>query len=361
MAKLLNTTFLITQSAPTTPSSGFGTLYASSSKIYYKNSNGNTYDLTINGSSSYSIYTTSGTYDYNVASNIKYIKVVCVSGGGGGGTGARNVVNVFRNGGAGGAGGNINIVYYTSESLTPGTYTVTVGAGGAGGLANGGTGTGGAGTVGNPSSFATGSINLLRAPGGPGGGGGGANANAGVHVGGTNLYPTTGSTGTFNPYPLYYFAGCDGGSTGGGVTSAVRGTALGGARWLAAGGAGGGLTNTNVASVGGSGSSIYAYATLTPSGSPGGTEGTNGDNGGPVIDISCLLFASGSGIITGVKIGTGGHGGAPGNGNASGGRGGTGSLGAGGGGGGACSASGAFIAQPGGRGGDGCVLIFEYY
>jgi hypothetical protein len=46
MAKLLNTTFLVTQSAPATPSSGFGTLFASSSKLYFKNTSGTTYDLT---------------------------------------------------------------------------------------------------------------------------------------------------------------------------------------------------------------------------------------------------------------------------------------------------------------------------
>lgn len=361
MAKLLNTTFLVTQSAPATPSSGFGTLFASGSSVYYKNSNGNTYDLTINGSSSYSIYTTSGTYNYTVLSNIKYIKVVCISGGGGGGTGARNVVSSYRNGGAGGAGGNINTVYYTSESLSPGDYTITVGAGGAGGLQNSSTGTGGAGSQGNPSSFSSASINLVRALGGVGGSGGGSNAVAGVHVGGTNLYPTTGSTGTFNPYPLYYFAGCDGGSTGGGVVSGVRGTALGGARWLAAGGAGGGINNTNITSSAGSGSAIYSYNTLIQSGSPGFPEGVDGNNGAPVIDISCLLFASGSGITTGVKIGTGGHGGAVGNGASSSGKGGSGSLGAGGGGGGGCLSTAGLSALPGGKGGDGCVLIFEYY
>ena len=360
MAKLLNTTFLITQSSPSTPSAGFGTLYANGDSIYYKNSNGNTYDLTVPGSSSYSLYTTSGTYTYTTGSNIKYLKVVCVGGGGGGGSGARNVAGGIRNGGAGGAGGNINIVYFPSQSLTSGTYTVTVGAGGAGGLQNSGTGTGGNGQAGNPSSFASASVNLVRAPGGLGAQAGGAGL-AAAHVGGTNLYPTTGSTGTFNPYPLYYFAGCDGGSTGAGTTVVVRGTALGGARWIAAGGGGGGITAANVTSTGGSGSSIYAYATLIPSGSPGVALGSNGDNGAGVVDIACLLFASGSGITTGVKIGTGGHGGAPGNGSNDGGRGGSGSLGAGGGGGGACSSSIGFSALPGGKGGDGCVFIFEYF
>ena len=360
MAKLLNTTFLVTQSAPATPSSGFGTLFASSSKIYYKNSNGNTYDLTINGSSSYSVYTTSGTYVYNVASNIKYIKVVCIGGGGGGGTGRRDVAGVNRNGGAGGAGGNINIVHYTSESLVPGTYTITVGAGGAGGLPNAVTGTGPVGQPGGASSFSSSAaFNFVRAPGGPGGGGGGSGTT--VANGGTNLYPATGSTGTFNPYSLYYFAGCDGGSATLGAPIVVRGTALGGARWLAAGGAGGGLNTSNVATPGGSGSAIYSYATLIQSGSPGSTEGTSGNNGAPVIDIACLLFASGSGITTGVKIGTGGHGGAVGNGTLSSGAGGSGSLGAGGGGGGGCLATTGLIASSGGKGGDGCVLIFEYY
>ena len=44
MAKLLNTTFLVTQSAPATPSSDFGTLYASGSSLFFKNNNGINYN-----------------------------------------------------------------------------------------------------------------------------------------------------------------------------------------------------------------------------------------------------------------------------------------------------------------------------
>lgn len=360
MPKLLNTTFLVTQSAPSTPSNNTGVLYATTTgRVFFTNSAGRTSDLTTIGSSSYIAYTTSGTYTYVTGSGIRYIKVVCIGGGGGGGTGNRTAANQNRNGGSGGAGGNINVVYFTSQSLTAGSYTVTVGGGGAGGPQNSGTGTGGVGQPGNPSSFASSSFNLVRAPGGPGGGGGGAGGSIGT--GGTNLFPTTGSTGTINAWPPHYFAGCDGGGTQNGATLSVRGTALGGARWLAAGGAGAGINASNITSSGGFGSAIYNYATLIQSGSPGIVVGTNGDNGAPVIDIACLWFASGSGITTGIRIGTGGHGGAAGNGTSNSGRGGSGSLGAGGGGSGACLNTIGFVAPPGGKGGDGCVLIFEYY
>ena len=79
MAKLLNTTFLVTQSAPATPSSGFGTLYASGSSLYFKNSSGTNYNLILAGSSSVSVFTGNGTW--TKSNSIKYIKVVCAGGG----------------------------------------------------------------------------------------------------------------------------------------------------------------------------------------------------------------------------------------------------------------------------------------
>jgi hypothetical protein len=363
MAKLLNTTFLVTQSAPATPSSGFGTLFASSSKLFFKNSSGTIYDLTTGGSGGGYIniltYTGSGTYTYNTGSGVQYIKVVCAGGGGGGGSGRINPIGT-RAGGGGGAGGNINIAYFSSQSLIGNTYTVRIGAGGngaartsAGSLTNGSSG--GAGIS---SSFSTGSTVLLW------GGGGTAGAGGGLTNAGANTAPTTSSTP--NPYPPFYYSGVNGAVSSTTAVPTPAGNALSGTRTLAGGGAGGALVGTTYS--GGSGSAIYNYNILVTSGSPSlSSSGLPGDNGAPVIDVAHLLFYSGSNITTGVKIGTGGHGGGGGGFTfvgPSGGNGGSGSLGAGGGGGGAAVTS--SVGYPiqnggGGRGGDGFVLIFEYY
>jgi hypothetical protein len=365
MAKLLNTTFLVTQSSPTTPSSGFGTLFASSSKLFFKNSSGTTYDLTTGGSGGGYIniltYTGSGTYTYNTGSGVQYIKVVCAGAGGGGGSGRINPIGT-RGGGGGGAGGNINIAYFSSQSLIGNTYTVRIGGGGPGAtrVASNILTNGSPGFTGISSSFSTGSTILLWGGGGPGGG-----AGIGAAAGGTNTAPSTANTP--NPYPPFYYSGVNGATGNTGAIPTPAGNALSGTRTLAGGGAGGSLTGTTYS--GGSGSAIYDYNILVQSGSPSlSSSGLPGDNGAPVIDIASLLFYSGSNITTGVRIGTGGHGGGGGGFTAvgpSGGSGGSGSLGAGGGGGGAAVTS--SISFPniqnggGGRGGDGFVLIFEYY
>ena len=361
MAKLLNTTFLVTQSAPATPSSDFGTLYASGSKLFFKNTSGTTYDLTVAGGgggglASTLVYTSSGTYTYNTGSNIQYIKVVCAGGGGGGGGGRLGLTGTNRPGGGGGAGGNINIAYFSSSSLITGSYTITVGAGGSGGLGRSGgvSFNGGNGNSGSDSTFSSGSTVLLRGIGGPAGGG--ALTTAGTA--GTNTAPTTALVP--NPYPPFYYSGVNG-SVGSTITPVNATNAFNGSRLLAGGGGGGGINNVNVSGSGGSGSAIYNYAVLIQSGSPGITPSGVGQNGAPVIDISSLLYYSGSNLTVGASIGTGGHGGAGGRNSpaASAGNGGSGSIAAGGGGGGGAIVN--TVSGTGGAGGDGFVLIFEYY
>lgn len=358
MARLLNTLFLVTQSAPATPSADFGTLYASGSGLYFKNSASVTYNLSIVGSSSIQVYT--GSADWTKPAGIQYIKVICAGGGGGGGSGRINPIGT-RGAGGGGAGGNINIAYFSSQSLTGTTYAVRVGGGGPGAARTGGTVliNGSPGGVGISSSFSTGSTVLLWGGSGPGGG-----AGIGAGAGGTNTAPSTANTP--NPYPPFYYSGVNGaaGTTAGTPTPASP--ALSGTRTLAGGGGGGGITGAT--SNGGSGSAIYNYNILVQSGSPSlSSSGLPGDNGAPVIDVASLLFYSGSTITTGIRIGTGGHGGGGGGTTAvgpSGGSGGNGSLGAGGGGGGAAvtsSAGNPIQNGGGGSGGSGFVIIFEYF
>lgn len=368
MAKLLNTTFLVTQSAPSTPSSDFGILYASSSNLYFKNSSGTTYDLTTGGTGggyiNVLVYTSSGTYTYSQNSGLQYIKIICAGAGGGGGSGRVAGATATTAGGQGGCGGNINIGYFSSSALLGSTYTVNIGAGQAGGARRTSTAAlaGLTGATGLSSSFATGSganfTRLISALGGPGGLGGAAAGSTGV-----NALPTIAQVS--NPYPPFYFCGVDGAIDSGGPANAAN--ALSGTRWLAGGGTGGRIFNTEASSSGGSGSAVYSYNMLIQSGSPSAAaSGLSGSNGAPVLDVIQLLYYSGSNITTGVRIGTGGHGGGSGNRSVtplvSGGGGGSGSLGAGaGGGGGGALGLNTVFSGAGGLGGDGFIIIFEYY
>jgi hypothetical protein len=175
MARFLNNVFFNTQSAPSTPISG-GVLYTSGSSVFFTNSNGDGYNLT--GSKGYILvteYTQSGG-TWSTPSDVKYVKIVAVGGGGGGGGGARSTASIAAAGGGGGQGGDIAIIFYTSGSIPPGTYTITVGGGGNGGpgrTTTTGSGTGGA--VGSDTSLASGSITLISASGGVGAGGGAIN------------------------------------------------------------------------------------------------------------------------------------------------------------------------------------------
>lgn len=360
MAKLLNTTFLVTQSAPATPSSGFGTLYASGSSLYYKNSNGINYNLTLAGSGSVSVFTGGGTW--TKSPNIKYIKVVCVGAGGGGGSGRRTTAGAATCGGGGGGGGSISVAYFDSSSLLSTSYTINVGSGGPGGPGRTVAFDGAAGVAGTNSSFVSSSTSLVVAVGGTPGNGGRTNVGQGITPGGgtslvnggINNAPTTATVP--NPNPPFYIVGQNG-SQSGQNTPTNASNCFNSNRTLAGGGGGGGITAAGVSGSGGSGSAIYNYNNLIQSGSPGTVNGIiNGDNGAPVFDVSQLLYYSGSVLATGVQVGTGGHGGA---GGATSGAGGSGGLGAGGGGGGGNLTTG--IAGAGGPGGNGFVLIFEYY
>jgi len=374
MPKFLNNAFLVTQSAPSTPTAG-GVLYASGSSIFFKNSTGTEYNLT--GSKGYVLvteYTQSGGV-WNVPSDAKYVKFVAVGGGGSGAGGARRAVAAAAiGGGGGGAGGEISIVWYPIASIpsAPQGYAITVSGvtnGGAGATTNGSNGT--VGTIGGTTSLISGSVTLIRAGGGqPGTAGSSTGAVAG---GGSNATPT----GIFQQGPLIFIGqnggGCNaqiGRNAGsvGATTPQFDGDyhARNGYRGTGGGGGGGGSTATPTAQVGGSGSGVYlTNGTLFISGSPGaaGTTANSGSNGANNVVTAASLFSfSGSAVVTSsYGFGGGGHGAGSGNtaGTLTGGRGGDGGyFGAGGGGGG-----GAYN-QNGGRGGDGAggyLAILEYY
>ena len=148
-------------------------------------------------------------------------QILVVAGGGGGGGGKD-----FSPGGGGGGG---EVYYNSSYSIAPGTYTVTVGGGGVGGVYSTGTNS----TNGSDSTFGgitvagggRGGINGINGIGGDGGsGGGGARSTPGgasVKTGGGQGYAGGSSTGVAGA------GGGGAGSVGADQTSTNTGTATG--------------------------------------------------------------------------------------------------------------------------------------
>jgi len=179
------------------------------------------------------LFTTTGAQSWVVPTGVTEVSAVVVAGGGGGGGSADNDET-----GAGGAGGGLA---YATFSVTPGeTLTVTVGAAGNGGGAEGNGGAGGF------SSIARSGTTLVRANGGSGG-----QFSGGTSTGGTVVTGTGGSGGNGGAGSDRASTNAGGGGGGGGYSgnggnggsaastgSATAGSGGGG------GGGGGGTTNT---------------------------------------------------------------------------------------------------------------------
>lgn len=192
-------------------------------------------------------YITSGSYFFTVPSGVFSISVVCVAGGGGGGYGAGY--------GGGGSGGNLR--YVNNIPVTPGdVYSVIVGAGG---LA--GTDTLTPGTDGGDSSFGA---SLVVAKGGRGGYNYAGLPNSVGNIG-------TGGNGGSGGYPG------DGGGGGAGGYSSLGGN--GGYDFTyqptGGGGGGGGGGGSGYGAAGGGGVGLKGQG---PSGSPGYTPMSYGEN-----------------------------------------------------------------------------------
>jgi hypothetical protein len=372
----------ITGSTPSTPPSGFGTLYASgSNKLFYKNPSGTEFDLLKpNGYIEIRYYTgsaigdgTTRTYTWSKPpAGLKYIEVCCVGAGGGGGGGPKRVAPGSNpaQGGLGGSGGTIAWGTFDASILSS-SYTITIGAGGAGGAGttSGAASLGSNGSNGGTSSFGT----LVIAAQGRGGVGGGFAATK----------RTQGSLATqCTPagYPHAY-GGC-GSATVANVPSNPVGNApiifnnqipagdiqdfavapiqpgYGGA----GGGNGGSFAASGIRTSGSRGSDGYQFTTLiTNGGFPGSA--SNGQNATAPTDnmITTLLQFTGSTTLYG--LGGGGHGGASAISPFNGGRGSDGGLyGAGGGGGGSLNYTTALSASgDGGSGSSGLCIVVEFY
>ena len=202
------------------------------------------------------VFTSSGTFSVSAfgayGSNVEYLVVA------GGGAGAA------QHGGGGGAGG-----YRTATgfpvSTSPGSYTVTIGAGAGGGFEN-------VGNSGSPSVFAVGNVGVVTSIGGGGGGrysGPGIGAPGGSGGGGGNGEGTTRAGGTGQDYPGPNQQGYPGGLGEGEFGTTYKGGGGGGA-----GGAGtNGSTSPIIAGAGGPGlpSSITGITTHYAGGGGGGS------------------------------------------------------------------------------------------
>ena len=370
----------ITGSSPSSSLSGFGVVYASgSNKFYYKNPSGTEFDLvTSNGYINVLYYTgsaigdgTTQTYTWSKPlTGLKYIEVCCVGAGGGGGSGRKGLALNSGWAGVGGAGGAIVWTTFDSSILSS-SYTITVGAGGAGGLRQTTNATNGnPGLKGGNTSFGS----LVVAEGG-GGGPGGAQFTVSTQASGGN---SANCTPSGFPYSLN---GCSSQiattQPGNEATAPIIFNAQGfvdvnagvGAteRWFGAGGGGGGLgggrspsfTNGSPA---GAGSSGYQFTTLITNGGTPGNSGSSGTDATAPTDnmITTLLQFTGSTTLYG--LGGGGHGGGYGT-TGNGGNGSNGGLyGAGGGGGGATGSTTALSGSGiGGSGSAGLCIVVEFY
>jgi hypothetical protein len=266
-------------------------------------------------------FTSSGTW--TKPAGAVSVRVRCIGAGGGGGAGARGPSGTALSGGGGGSSGGMSEMMLAASDLSS-TVTVTVGTGGAGGIAQSLDGT--AGANGSSASSSTSFGGYITAGGGNGGVGGGL-ATAG-----------TGGNSTSYGYSAGMFPGVSGAS---GSAAGSAGASSGSGQGAAPGGGGGGVTTAPAATAGGNGGQTWSNTSLAY-----GTSGS-GANGGAGGSSAVKGTGGGGGGGGGNISGTGYAGGAGGN------------YGGGGGGGGASlngSTSGA-----GGKGGDGICIVTTYF
>jgi len=270
------------------------------------------------------VFNTVGTATWTKPAGAKLVVFDVVAGGGGGGSGGKAAAGTAIYGGGGGGGGGYTSISYAASDLADASYTITVAAGGTGGIF-GGTAASAGGT-----STATGTTQgiIARASGGSAGGTG---------------TTTGGSAGSFGTY----------GTNAGGASNitTTAGGGSGGQRGPASGGAGGGCS-TSAPFAGGLGGSNVSFGLNGAAGGALSTtaNGGSGGNGNLKTGFASALFTGsggGGGGATTFATGSGGNGGNGAN------------FGCAGGGGGATQGSG--NGGNGGNGAGGIVVITTYF
>jgi hypothetical protein len=245
-------------------------------------------------------YLTSGTLNVTMGGLVD----VLVVGGGGGGAGG----NPSSDGNGGGGGGGV--IFRSGFTVTPGTYTITVGTGGAGGAAAANS----PGADGLNSVFST----LVAVGGGGGGSDGALNGRAGGSGGGASTSGSggVGGTGTSTQGFAGGNANAPGGSgPGGGGGGGGGAGGLGGAGGqllkggnggvglafdisgsnLFYGGGGAGSSWTHVGGTGGSGGGGNGASRVNATAATGGAANTGGGGGSGTATFAS--GAGGSGIV----------------------------------------------------------------
>lgn len=211
----------------------------------------------------YTIHTFTSSQDFVVTSGSNTIEYLIIAGGGGGGGYSGGIF--YAGGGAGGyrtnvpgqtSGGN-SPAEPVSSFISPGTYAIVVGGGGA------------VGTDGNPSHFGPGTPFPISSTGGGRGGGIQSTpsvAGPGGSGGGGNLSPSTGGTGTPGQ-------GFPGGNTVGYTASPYSGDPTLNLAGGGGSGGAGGNSGPTISGVGGAGldSNITGSVIRRASGGTGGT------------------------------------------------------------------------------------------
>ena len=232
-------------------------------------------------------FTSSGTWTDPGFGN--FIRIILIGGGGGGGSGSSNTAANCSGGGGGGGGGYIDMTLRRAAVSSP--QTVTIGAGGAGGVAVSVNGTpGNIGAAGGATSFGS----LLQALGGAGGPAGLTSAAASGGAGGQGMWnggvgggSTTSSATIQNGSASFPFS--PGG--GGGGAQEYLGFINGGAGGAPAvygltGGAGG--VGSSTAPTNGTAGTNQAVPNPGPGGGGGGSSSNSGVAAGSGASGGCL-------------------------------------------------------------------------